>query len=186
MTEATRIRNLTPRIHTPDKELVPRALVRGVAALMLSALALVTYARVTDRPLIATAPTGDEAVRRDLLISGDLSGRATVTAMNGTVIADLTPEEGGFVSGVWRVVLRERANHRVPPDGPVTLIGHASGRLSITDPATGWSADLMGFGTTILRYDDVMEGVPEMIGEVQVEGTFPDGTKLVTIHDPIR
>ena len=47
-------------------------------------------------------------------------------------------------------------------------------------------AELMRFGATILSRDDVMEGVPEMIHEVQVEGTFPDGTKLVTVHDPIR
>lgn len=47
-------------------------------------------------------------------------------------------------------------------------------------------ADLMSFGTTVLKRDDVMEGVPEMIHEVQVEGTFPDGTKLVTVHNPIR
>ena len=47
-------------------------------------------------------------------------------------------------------------------------------------------SDLMAAGLTILRRDDVMEGVPEMIDEVQVEGTFPDGTKLVTIHHPIR
>lgn len=46
-------------------------------------------------------------------------------------------------------------------------------------------ADLMSFGTTVLRRDDVMEGVPEMIPEVQVEATFPDGTKLVTVHHPI-
>ena len=47
-------------------------------------------------------------------------------------------------------------------------------------------AELMSFGTTILARKDVMEGVPEMIHEVQVEGTFPDGTKLVTVHNPIR
>lgn len=46
-------------------------------------------------------------------------------------------------------------------------------------------ADLMEAGRTVLGRDDVMEGVPEMIGEVQVEATFPDGTKLVTIHQPI-
>jgi len=47
-------------------------------------------------------------------------------------------------------------------------------------------AELMAFGTTLLSSDDVMEGVPEMIHSIQVEGTFPDGTKLVTVHDPIR
>ena len=46
-------------------------------------------------------------------------------------------------------------------------------------------ADLMSFGATLLTRDDVMEGVPEMIHDVQVEATFPDGTKLVTVHSPI-
>jgi urease subunit gamma len=46
-------------------------------------------------------------------------------------------------------------------------------------------AELMHFGTTLLTRDDVMEGVPEMVSEIQVEATFPDGTKLVTVHSPI-
>ena len=46
-------------------------------------------------------------------------------------------------------------------------------------------AELMSYGATLLTRDDVMEGVPEMIHEVQVEATFPDGTKLVTVHNPI-
>jgi urease subunit gamma len=46
-------------------------------------------------------------------------------------------------------------------------------------------AELMSYGTTILKREDVMEGIPEMIPEVQVEATFPDGTKLVTVHNPI-
>ena len=46
-------------------------------------------------------------------------------------------------------------------------------------------SELMGWGTTLLTREDVMEGVPEMIPEIQVEATFPDGTKLVTVHHPI-
>lgn len=46
-------------------------------------------------------------------------------------------------------------------------------------------SELMGYGTTLLSRDDVMEGVPEMIPEIQIEATFPDGTKLVTVHQPI-
>jgi urease subunit gamma len=46
-------------------------------------------------------------------------------------------------------------------------------------------AELMSYGTTILTRDDVMDGIPEMIADVQVEATFPDGTKLVTVHNPI-
>jgi urease subunit gamma len=47
-------------------------------------------------------------------------------------------------------------------------------------------AELMSYGTTILKRSDVMEGVDDMVHEVQVEATFPDGTKLVTVHNPIR
>lgn len=47
-------------------------------------------------------------------------------------------------------------------------------------------ADLMQYGATILTREDVMDGIPEMIHEIQIEATFPDGTKLVTVHDPIR
>jgi urease gamma subunit len=47
-------------------------------------------------------------------------------------------------------------------------------------------AQLMSEGTTILSIEDVMEGIPEMIRDIQVEATFPDGTKLITVHEPIR
>ncbi|TLD72328.1 urease subunit gamma [Phragmitibacter flavus] len=47
-------------------------------------------------------------------------------------------------------------------------------------------SDLMSYGTTLVKRDEVMEGVPEMIHDVQVEATFPDGTKLVTVHNPVR
>ena len=47
-------------------------------------------------------------------------------------------------------------------------------------------AELMTYGATLLTQEDVMDGIAEMIHEVQVEATFPDGTKLVTVHDPIR
>ena len=47
-------------------------------------------------------------------------------------------------------------------------------------------AELMQFGATILSREDVMEGISEMIDEIQIEATFPDGTKLVTVHNPIR
>lgn len=47
-------------------------------------------------------------------------------------------------------------------------------------------ADLMSYGATLLERSEVMDGVPEMIHDIQIEATFPDGTKLVTVHDPIR
>ncbi len=47
-------------------------------------------------------------------------------------------------------------------------------------------SDLMSYGATLLTSEDVMSGVPDMLTDIQVEGTFPDGTKLVTVHNPIR
>lgn len=47
-------------------------------------------------------------------------------------------------------------------------------------------ADLMSYGTTLVKRDEVMEGVGDMIHDIQVEATFPDGTKLVTVHHPVR
>ncbi|GEA27758.1 urease subunit gamma [Microcystis aeruginosa] len=47
-------------------------------------------------------------------------------------------------------------------------------------------AELMSYGTTLLTREEVMEGIPEMVTEVQIEATFPDGTKLVTVHNPIH
>ena len=71
-----------------------------------------------------------------------------------------------------------RARARAGP--PARLAGSRT-------PRDGTSvAELMQYGATLLGYDDVMEGVAEMIHEVQIEATFPDGTKLVTVHQPIR
>jgi urease subunit gamma len=47
-------------------------------------------------------------------------------------------------------------------------------------------AELMSYGTTLVKRDEVLEGIPEMIHDIQVEATFPDGTKLVTVHHPVR
>lgn len=136
---------------TADRELIPRFMARAMLALVLSCLVLVSLARLTDRPLIATPPEGAVTTELQVLLSGDMSGAALVRGLDGRVIADLTPEEGGFVSGVWRVIARERIKHRVAMDGPVTLLRHDTGRISIQDPSTGWSADLMGFGADNAR-----------------------------------
>jgi len=135
-----------PHAPTRDKELIPRAMARAMLALVLTTLVLVTVARLTDRPLIATPPEGEIRLSREILLSGDMAGAATIRDLDGRVIADLTPQEGGFISGVWRVIQRERTKHRVALDGPVALVAYDTGRISIHDPSTGWSADLMGFG----------------------------------------
>lgn len=134
-----------------DTEKIPRIMVRAMLALVLTCLALVGYARLTDRPLVATPPPGAIVDIREIVLSGDMAGRASVRAPDGTLIADLSPENGGFVSGVYRVIAHERNKHGVAPDAPVTLLRRDTGRIEIHDPATDWRADLMGFGADNAR-----------------------------------
>jgi putative photosynthetic complex assembly protein len=134
-----------------DKELIPRVLTRAMFVLVLTILALVSYARYIDMPLSAQPAGGKVVTERQLVLSGDMSGAARVHTPEGLLIADLSPEEGGFISGVYRVILRERTKHRVALDGPITLTRRDTGRIDIYDPATGWSADLMGFGADNAR-----------------------------------
>lgn len=136
----------SPRIHANRDELIPRILLRAMFGLVLTVLVIVTLAVVTGREPSATPPESPVTHSRTLLLGGDMSGAATVRTADGTLIADLSAEEGGFVSGVYRVLMRERTKHRVALDGPVELMRHENGRVTIADPSTGWTADLMGFG----------------------------------------
>ncbi|MDT8325787.1 MAG: photosynthetic complex assembly protein PuhC [Roseovarius sp.] len=135
-----------PRIY--DAELIPRAMTRAMLALVFTVLALVSYARFTDRPLVSTPSQAEVVLTRHIFLSSEMSGAATVLDADGSLLASLSPEEGGFVAGIDRVILRERTKHGVALSGPVTLVQRADNTTSITDPSTGWTADLMGFGQT--------------------------------------
>ncbi len=135
----------------PEVDLIPRFLGRSLTAVVLITLALATFASVTDRPLEATPPQEVFVAERTIILSGDMSGAATVLDTNGQVIAQLTPEQGGFISGVYRVLVRERTKRGVALDGPLRLVRTESNRIAIYDDTTGWSADLMGFGLTNTR-----------------------------------
>lgn len=135
----------------PEVDLIPRFLGRSLTAVVLITLALVTMATVTDRPLEATPPIEAVVAERIITLSGDMSGAASVMDADGQVIAELTPEQGGFISGVYRVLVRERTKHGVPVDGPLRLVRTENNRIAIYDDTTGWRADLMGFGLTNTR-----------------------------------
>lgn len=130
----------------PDRDLVPRMMIRAMLGLVLTVLALVTYARLTDAPLVATPADSEIVMERQVFLSGDMSGAVTILDANGALIANLSPEEGGFIAGVSRVLDRERGKQGVSLTGPVSIIARKNGRISVFDPSTGWSADLMGFG----------------------------------------
>jgi putative photosynthetic complex assembly protein len=140
-----------PRIKKPEAELIPPFVGRTLVALLLAALAVVTWARVTDQPLVATPPESAIVEQRLFVFDANMAGEVTVMDEAGTVLTELSGEEGGFISGVGRVLDRERMKHGQPQDGPVLLRRHENGRYSLVDPSTGWSADLMGFGLDNVR-----------------------------------
>ena len=98
---------------------------------------------------------------------------------------ELTPREKDklliFTAGLVAERRRERGQKLNYPEA----VAYISAALLEKARDGDSVADLMTYGTTLLKRDDVMEGVPEMVPEVQVEATFPDGTKLVTVHHPI-
>jgi urease subunit gamma len=98
---------------------------------------------------------------------------------------ELTPREKDKLLVFTAALLAERRKARGLKLNYPEAVAYISGAL-LEGAREGRSvAELMSYGTTLLRREDVMEGVPEMITEVQVEATFTDGTKLVTVHQPI-
>ena len=135
------------KVYTEGDRMIPRVMIRAMVALVLMTLAIATFARVTDRPLVATPPASPVKAEARLVLSADAaSGAAEVHGEDGALIAAFGPNEGGFIAGITRVLHRERTKHRVAVDGPVILQAYEYGRMGLIDPATGWRADLMGFG----------------------------------------
>lgn len=98
----------------------------------------------------------------------------------------LTPQEKDKLLIFTAALLAERRKNRGLKLNYPEAIAYISAAILEGARDGKTVAELMSYGTTLLTRDDVMEGVPEMIYEVQVEATFPDGTKLVTVHNPIR
>jgi urease subunit gamma len=98
---------------------------------------------------------------------------------------ELTPREKDKLLVFTAALLAERRKARGLKLNYPEAVAYVSAAI-MEGARDGMSvAELMGYGNTLLARADVMEGVPEMIPEIQVEATFPDGTKLVTVHHPI-
>lgn len=142
----------TARIYAEEDKMLPRVLIRGVLCLITAVLAIATYASVTDRPLDSTPPISPVVAESQLILTSDgVTGAVQIHTAEGALVADLNAEEGGFIAGVHRVIIRERTKHRAALNTPITLQAFENGRMAITDPSTGWRADLMGFGATNAR-----------------------------------
>lgn len=130
-----------------QREIISRRLLRAMGLLVVSSLALVSYARLTDRPLEAAPLDGPVAQERMLRIDADtVSGAARIYDADGTLIADLSSTEGGFVAGIWRALTFERRKAGTDPDAPVRLVRFADGRLALRDDVGGVRFELVGFG----------------------------------------
>ncbi len=98
---------------------------------------------------------------------------------------ELSPREKDKLLLFTAALLAERRKARGLPLNYPEAVAYLSAAILEGARDGRGVAELMSYGTTLLKRSDVMEGVGEMISEVQVEATFPDGTKLVTIHHPI-
>ncbi len=98
---------------------------------------------------------------------------------------ELTPREKDKLLIFTAALLAERRKERGLQLNYPEAIAYISAAIMEGAREGRTVAELMGYGTTLLKRGDVMEGIPEMIPDIQVEATFPDGTKLVTVHNPI-
>ncbi len=98
---------------------------------------------------------------------------------------ELTPREKDKLLLVTAGLLAERRKQQGLPLNYPEAVAYLSLHLLEGARDGRTVAELMGYGRTLLSRDEVMEGIPEMLAEVQIEATFPDGTKLVTVHNPI-
>lgn len=129
-----------------DRELVPRILLRAVGLLILTVLVMVSWARFTGQTPMAMPEEGLIVQERQLYLFGEMSGAVKVLDAQGSVIADLGPGEGGFIAGVSRSLTLKRRQAGVDPAMPVRLVQFEDGHLGLRDDATGWRAELIGFG----------------------------------------
>ena len=137
---------LTPTQTLKQGEMISRAMVRAIVALLIGVLALVSYATFTGRTPSAVVPEGAVVKSRLILIQAEDSGAARIFTAEGKLIADLSAKQGGFISSIDRSLRRKRVVADLPQAGPVLLTLDDLNRLKISDPQSGWSADLMAFG----------------------------------------
>lgn len=130
-----------------DREKVPMMMLRAIAVMLVLVVVLVAYARLTGVPPMAI-PSQDGVVQdRSVHLVVARSGAVKVLAEDGnTVIADLDANEAGFVSGVARSLAMKRKRANVANDTPVHILRFDDGRIGIKDDASGWRAQLTGFG----------------------------------------
>jgi putative photosynthetic complex assembly protein len=136
--------------------MVPKPLLYGAAFLMLASLAIATAARIADVPPLGNPPATPVVESRLMVIDAARDGHLTITAPDGTLIADLTDRQAGFIGGIHRALAFQRRTHRIDPLAPVELVRHADGRLALHDTVSGWTVQLSRHGGTNQRAFEIL------------------------------
>lgn len=129
---------------SPDREMIPRALLWAMLALALSALAITAFSVLTDRPRTGKPLAGTVVAERELILEGRSAQAVTVFDAEGTLIADM--DHGGFVTVIQNAIARARTVARVTGNPPIKIVQYDNGRLVAEDPASGASIELYAFG----------------------------------------
>jgi len=129
-----------------DRDMVPAVLVKAMFALMLGAILLVGYARLTDRPVIGVAPRSDIVREIAITLDGTRHDGVQVLGIDGSKLAHSTDDKAGFIDVIWTSINRARTVQGVDLDAPVRLVRRANGHTAVIDDTTGWKIELIGYG----------------------------------------
>jgi putative photosynthetic complex assembly protein len=136
---------MTTQNTTTERDMIPKGLLIGMVCLVATALALVSFASFTDRPLEGVPAASTMVRERFLILEGKSAQAVTVKTPDGQVLVDLP--HGGFVTVIQSGMATQRHKHGITENTPVRLVEYANHRLVLEDPATGWSAELYAFGS---------------------------------------
>ena len=132
-----------------DREMIPTRLVYAMFAVALGAVALVSFAVLTGRPHVGVAAAEPALATHAVVLAGTGNG-ARVTTPAGAVL--LETDQGAFITVVRQGLERARIVHGVPGNPPVEITEWESGRMTLADPATGWTMELSSFGQGNTRH----------------------------------
>jgi len=153
----SRTASLANQMKHRDREMVPRFLVVSMFLLMAAALALVAFARLTDRPLEGVRAASPVVQELTVTLEGTRSTGVAVLAQDGTQLAHSTDDKRGFIDVIWVSVMRARTINRVEGNAPIRVTRQQSGHIVLIDDSTGWSIALIGYGAdNVAAFEDLL------------------------------
>lgn len=137
---------LEAQMRRRDVEMVPPVLVRSMFGVMAAALALVSFAVLTDRPLEGVAPPSPVVAEVTVRLVGEPGGDVAVIDAAGRTVARSDQDLAGFIGVMWRAIALERSRQGLPDEAPIRVVRRADGRVAVVDDATGLDVEMIGYG----------------------------------------